>query len=97
MKFNGDPLGLVVFLMMTTVVGGAQTEPTLERATPAVLEAFQTHDIVMLGEMHGKTFAEASAYTLYPPGNCKISAKSIFSHLPDGTYLTKTLTVTKVK
>jgi hypothetical protein len=36
-----------------SIVCGAQTEPTPERATPAVLQAFRSHDIVMLGETHG--------------------------------------------
>jgi hypothetical protein len=31
----------------------AQQEPRLEPATQAILEAFHTHDIVMLGETHG--------------------------------------------
>jgi hypothetical protein len=52
MKFGGSPLN-IVFLLMMSVVCGAQTEPVLERATPAVLQAFQSHDIVMLGETHG--------------------------------------------
>lgn len=52
MKLKGSPLKLLV-LLMVSVGGGAQTEPSLESATPAVLQSFQSHDIVMLGEIHG--------------------------------------------
>jgi hypothetical protein len=51
MKHNRSLLGFAV-LMMTTFVFGAQSEPAPEPATKAVWEAFRSHDIVMLGEMH---------------------------------------------
>jgi len=34
-------------------LGSAQSEPTVTNATTAVLAAFRSHDVVMLGEMHG--------------------------------------------
>jgi uncharacterized iron-regulated protein len=47
-------LGLAVLLTLVTATrSNAQTEPKVDRATPAVLEAFRSHDIVMLGEPHG--------------------------------------------
>jgi hypothetical protein len=52
MKFTGRALTLLAALAMT-VVCGAQTDPMPEAATPAMLKAFQSHDIVMLGDMHG--------------------------------------------
>ena len=52
MTRNEHGFGLLVALTMT-VATAAQTEPPLERATAAILKAFQSHDIVMLGENHG--------------------------------------------
>ena len=34
-------------------LGSAQSEPTVTNATTAILAAFRSHDLVMLGEMHG--------------------------------------------
>jgi hypothetical protein len=34
-------------------ISHAQSEPKLENATAAVLRAFETHDVVIFGEMHG--------------------------------------------
>lgn len=44
---------IFVILLMTNVICGAQTEPKVQGATRAVLQAFQSHDLVMLGEIHG--------------------------------------------
>ena len=52
MKFSLAPLTFII-LMTVSIGSAAQTGPTLEGATPALLRAFQSHDIVMLGEMHG--------------------------------------------
>ena len=52
MNFSASPPFLVALVMMS-IGCGAQGEPTLEAATPAVLRAFQSHDLVMLGETHG--------------------------------------------
>ena len=52
MTRNEHGFGLLVALTMT-VATAAQTEPMLEGATPTLVKAFQTHDIVMLGETHG--------------------------------------------
>lgn len=52
MKFNKVALSLLAFLTMTLVCQ-AQQEPSLQPATPAVLQAFRSHSIVMLGENHG--------------------------------------------
>src|ERR1700733_14386226 len=52
MEFNVARL-LLAFLLITGTVSHAQTEPAVKGATPAILEAFQSHDIVMLGEIHG--------------------------------------------
>jgi hypothetical protein len=52
MKISGGSLFLVL-LFTTGRVCLAQSDPIVERATPAILKAFQSHDIVMLGEMHG--------------------------------------------
>ena len=52
MTLRESTLTVLVTLAMT-VVCGAQTEPVLEPATPAILIAFQSHDIVMVGESHG--------------------------------------------
>lgn len=53
MKLELNLLGLAVLLTLTATRSTAQTEPRIESATPAILEAFQSHDIVMLGEPHG--------------------------------------------
>jgi hypothetical protein len=54
MKRIASALGFLFALMLMMSLGsGAQTEPTLEAATPAILKAFQSPDIVMLGETHG--------------------------------------------
>jgi hypothetical protein len=51
MKFNVASL-ILVALLVSSVVCGAQTEPAPEGATSSVLQAFQSHNIVMLGEVH---------------------------------------------
>ncbi|MEA2260475.1 MAG: hypothetical protein QOH35_43 [Acidobacteriaceae bacterium] len=51
MKMTAGPLTLVLLLMSIACL--AQTSPELQKATPAVLHAFQSHEIVMLGEVHG--------------------------------------------
>ncbi|WP_035357380.1 hypothetical protein [Edaphobacter aggregans] len=55
MKFKADSLVSLIFvvLLMASIACGAQTEPAPINATPAVLKAFRSHDIVMLGEIHG--------------------------------------------
>jgi hypothetical protein len=53
MKLTLNLLGLALLLAMTATPSNAQTEPKIESATPAVVQAFQSHDIVMLGEPHG--------------------------------------------
>jgi hypothetical protein len=53
MKLDLNLLWIAVLLPMTATHSNAQTEPKAESATPAVLEAFRSHDIVMLGEAHG--------------------------------------------
>jgi hypothetical protein len=53
MKLSLNLLGLAVLLAMTATPSNAQTEPKIESAAPAVVQAFQSHDIVMLGEPHG--------------------------------------------
>lgn len=52
MKIDNRALTLLVALTIP-VVAGAQIEPRLEPATEAILRAFQSHDVVMLGELHG--------------------------------------------
>jgi hypothetical protein len=52
MKSKPSPLSLLIFLTMASVCL-AQTEPKLEPASRAISKAFQTHDLVMLGEPHG--------------------------------------------
>lgn len=52
MKLIACGLGLIAALVVTAD-SGAHTEPRLEGATQAVLNAFASHDIVMLGETHG--------------------------------------------
>jgi hypothetical protein len=43
---------LFVFFLCGTITG-AQQNPRPENATKAIVRAFETHDIVMLGEFHG--------------------------------------------
>jgi hypothetical protein len=46
---------LLLFATVSIVHGaifGAQVNPKPENATPAVLRAFETHNIVMIGEIH---------------------------------------------
>src|ERR1017187_6113684 len=52
MASNRSPLWLLIVLTMASF-GGAQTEPKLEPANQAISEAFQTHNLVMIGEAHG--------------------------------------------
>ena len=52
MKFHVGSL-FVVGLLTMSIVCGAQNEPMVERANPAILKAFQLHNIAMLGEIHG--------------------------------------------
>jgi hypothetical protein len=52
MKVKVDSLFFIV-LLMASIACEAQTEPAPVSATPAILKAFQSHDIVMLGETHG--------------------------------------------
>src|ERR1700730_19277462 len=52
MTLKDSVLTFLVALAMI-VASGAQIGPMLERAAPAILTAFQSHDIVMLGESHG--------------------------------------------
>lgn len=52
MKFKMVSL-VFVFPLMMGAVRGDQYEPKIEPATPAILRVFQSHDIVMLGEIHG--------------------------------------------
>jgi hypothetical protein len=52
MMLNAGGFSLLVAMIMT-LASGAQTEPILEDATRAILKAFQSHDLVMLGETHG--------------------------------------------
>jgi 2-succinyl-5-enolpyruvyl-6-hydroxy-3-cyclohexene-1-carboxylate synthase len=43
---------LSALLLVLSSLCFAQTNPRTDNATAAVLEAFKTHDIVMLGEIH---------------------------------------------
>jgi hypothetical protein len=52
MKFRGSVL-LAAILQVLSSMCGAQGNPKPENATAAVLHAFETHDIVILGEIHG--------------------------------------------
>jgi hypothetical protein len=52
MKFRGILLLGASFLLFDST-SHAQGEPKLEKANAAVVAAFETHDIVMFGEMHG--------------------------------------------
>ncbi len=52
MKFHVGSL-FVLTLLTISMVCGAQNAPMVERASPAILKAFQSHDILMLGEPHG--------------------------------------------
>ena len=54
MKLNSDGLRLSLMAMIASIaVCHAQSGLRLEPANSAVLKAFQSHDIVMLGETHG--------------------------------------------
>lgn len=44
---------LLVFHFLCATISGAQENPRPENATKAIVRAFKTHDIVMLGEFHG--------------------------------------------
>jgi hypothetical protein len=46
-------LAVAIFILALSSVCVAQDHPKLENATVALLRAFGTHDIVMLGEIHG--------------------------------------------
>src|ERR1700760_4069176 len=52
MKFNASSLVFIV-LLVAVLSSGAEIQPKVEGATAAVLKAFDSHDIVMLGEIHG--------------------------------------------
>jgi hypothetical protein len=52
MKFKVASL-IFVFPLIMSILCGAHNEPMVEPATPAILKVFQSHDIVMLGEIHG--------------------------------------------
>jgi hypothetical protein len=52
MKFRYVPV-LAMTLLALSANCSAQGNPELENANAAVLDAFKTHDIVMLGEIHG--------------------------------------------
>jgi hypothetical protein len=53
MKLTLSLLGLVALLTVTASASNGQSPPKVEKATPAILQAFQSHDIVMIGEPHG--------------------------------------------
>ena len=46
-------VAFVAILLIFSSLCGAQAEPKPENATSAMLRAFETHDIVMFGEIHG--------------------------------------------
>lgn len=52
MKFRYVPV-LAISLLALSANCSAQGNPKLENANAAVLDAFKTHDIAMLGEIHG--------------------------------------------
>ncbi len=52
MKFRHVLAFAALFLGLTSICG-AQGNPRLENATVAVVRAFDTHDIVLFGEIHG--------------------------------------------
>jgi len=52
MKFRYVPV-LVTIVVVLSSTCSAQDNPKLENATAAVVRAFERHDIVMLGEIHG--------------------------------------------
>jgi len=45
-------LPVLVFTLVHCAVCGAKDNPKPENATVAVLRAFETHDIVQIGEIH---------------------------------------------
>jgi len=53
MKLDLHLAVLASFLTIAVTTCSAQTEPKVESATPAIVEAFRSHEIVMLGEIHG--------------------------------------------
>ena len=52
MKFGCVTLSATILLALSSICS-AQGNPKLENATTAVTRAFESHDIVMLGEIHG--------------------------------------------
>ena len=53
MKIKRPLLAVAAICASTAVFVSAQSEPKIVNATTAILEAFRSHDLVMLGEMHG--------------------------------------------
>ncbi len=53
MRFREITLCAAVVAIVITSASKAQSHPPLDDATPAVLHAFETHDLVLLGEIHG--------------------------------------------
>jgi hypothetical protein len=53
MKLALNQLGLVLLWTVAATPSQAQSAPKVESATPAILQALQSHDLVMLGEPHG--------------------------------------------
>jgi len=45
-------LPILVFALFHCAICGAKDNPKPENATVAVLRAFETHDIVLIGEIH---------------------------------------------
>ena len=45
-------LPILVFALVHSAICGAKDNPKPENATVAVLRAFETHDIVLIGEIH---------------------------------------------
>ncbi len=52
MKFHYVRVFAVILLVLSSICGCSRN-PKLENATAAVLHAFETHDVVILGEIHG--------------------------------------------
>ena len=53
MKRIANAFRFLLALLLLMSVGSGKTEPVLEGATAAIVKAFQSHDIIMLGETHG--------------------------------------------
>jgi hypothetical protein len=53
MEIRGRLLIAVAIAAGVAALGSTLADPKVVSPTPAVLEAFRSHDIVMLGEMHG--------------------------------------------